>query len=117
MKASELRVGSLVDYEGAVHTVYEIQTNLCRSYRNKNNAEMYLHGYSEIKPIPLTEEWLTKLGFDGCNWIDAGALGFQYLPYEKCVTLIYSESVSVPNIQFVHQLQNLYFALTGEELK
>ena len=30
----------------------------------------------------------------------------------ECITLIYDE----PHFQFVHQLQNLYFALTGQEL-
>lgn len=66
------------------------------------------------KPIPLTEEWLLKFGFEyksygygekewkQWNYKGFNLNGFEYSSYLK--------------IDYLHQLQNLYFALTNEEL-
>ena len=76
-------------------------------------------------PIPLTEEWLLKFGFDYIRnineyhnrKINEGAY------YLKPVGDVYDHwylyhktKMITSNIQHVHQLQNLYFVLTGEEL-
>jgi len=71
-----------------------------------------------IKPIPLTEEWLIKFGFQD-NTIRIGEMqiifdedyGSYYLGDEQEIGLN-------PDLEIkhVHQLQNLYFALTNEEL-
>lgn len=82
----------------------------------------------DIDPIPLTEEWLEKLGFTlggynmlfwyheklkgldfaGINWADAEYPEYQFLNY--------GIGTEIYQVYYVHQLQNLYFALTGEEL-
>ena len=79
-----------------------------------------------IQPIPLTEEWLIKFGFEkyrNCF------LSYQKI-YEKSYIhfRIFNKSTIsfvIKNrsgkdeyklIESVHQLQNLYFALTGEQL-
>ena len=82
----------------------------------------------EYKPIPLTQEWLVKLGFD--------KLENDIPTYFKCFgNLIeddyeFSFNIYVDSeqnyfitvfgrkiiIKHAHQLQNLYHALTGEEL-
>ena len=68
----------------------------------------------DYHPIPLTEEWLTELGFrnyDVNKW-DTDAMTL--LKYDEgCKYLANHLHV---NIFYVHQLQNLYFALTGNEL-
>lgn len=66
---------------------------------------------SEYNPIPLTEEWLLKFGL----WKYYGRF------YKQPVISIDRDlKVRLPrnyaNIIYVHQLQNLYFALTGYEL-
>ena len=69
----------------------------------------------DIEPIPLTEEWLLKFGFEKTS--------LHYL--KKDGIIIQSEDnyfecflgSIVVKLQWLHQLQNLYFALTGEELK
>ena len=72
--------------------------------------------------IPLTEEWLLKFGFkesktffgrnsfekDGYHLIKNG----KYFEF-----LVIGSSVILAKIKYVHQLQNLYFALTGKELE
>jgi hypothetical protein len=58
-----------------------------------------------FEPIPLTEEWLMKFGFDEKEPVLISS--WKFSPF--CETII-------TKCEHVHQLQNLYFALTGEEL-
>ena len=59
----------------------------------------------EYKPIPLTEEWLVKLKMEHNESLTKGNGTYWF-------TLITPHTP----ITYVHQLQNLYHALTGEEL-
>lgn len=76
----------------------------------------------DFHPIPLTEEWLLKFGFDKSDVFDERGylfsnynLNINYYTYldwdedNKCLE-------KYPHIKYVHQLQNLFYALTGEEL-
>lgn len=73
-------------------------------------------GWEEIEPIELTEEWLINFGFkeNTTSWT------FIYVPnYCKPVKLIKYHNRLYFNgkcIHEIHQLQNIYFTLTGEEL-
>lgn len=78
-----------------------------------------------FKPIPLTEEWLLKFGFklnklgNLCKYIETKENGsrfitFKYSNYYKN-WYIYLEHN--PPCQYLHQLQNIIFVLTGEELE
>lgn len=79
-----------------------------------------------IKPIPLTEEWLLKLGFEkrivnhfNIHLGNGKYFGIEhYTPdgfeYLRWVLVGYEQTENI--IRYVHQLQNLYFALTGTEL-
>ena len=80
------------------------------------SGESYIE--SKIKGVKLTEEWLLKFGF---NKKDISELPFDELIYEKGNIQINDEmefynGIFTQKIKYVHQLQNLYFALTGEEL-
>jgi hypothetical protein len=118
MKASELRIGNIVRY-GANNRVLDAELFL-----------QLLKYTTPFDPIPLTEEWLLKLGFkqcgyemlswkhetllpsfnlDGINWADFDEPDYQFLNYKVADEIL--------RIDYVHQLQNLYFTLTGEELK
>ena len=77
--------------------------------------------------IPLTEEWLLKLGArkDGetvyvIKTIRGAQIHALRWEGELKIGILYGTisggSVTFHHIKFVHQLQNLYFALTGEEL-
>jgi hypothetical protein len=77
----------------------------------------------EIEGIPLTEEWLLRAGFSqsGLYWVkdqvyihDTYSLCTKYNEYALfCYKYNYAERLIV----YVHQLQNLYHALTGQELE
>lgn len=65
--------------------------------------------WDRIKPIPLTEEWLTKFGFIYRSLI------FGYLKFEIEENILYLNEVGL-KIKYIHELQNLYFSLTKEKL-
>ena len=70
-----------------------------------------------VYPIPLTEEWLLRLGFtysdingDSGHWQNFSVFSFQILGGEE--GFVYANRY----ITTVHQLQNLYQSLCGKEL-
>jgi hypothetical protein len=74
------------------------------------------------KPIPITPEWLERMGFGfekiGNGWhLDVEINHYcLYSESGKYVDLfVFSDEVG-QQCQYIHQLQNLYFALTGEEI-
>jgi len=87
------------------------------------NEEYYLQ---RCEPIPLTEEWLLKFGFEiggnhiSTNLTTAKIKGFAINTYsnfdEKYWWLGYYTNSVNSHIKYLHQLQNLYFSLTGIEL-
>ena len=121
MKANELRIGNLVNStllnECRKIDAWALSVIEQGNYQNSHNTTITV-----FEPIPLTEEWLLKFGFSKSPFDKTS------LQYKKDIySLIGNEEnwfcLSVGNfvhtkvrIQYLHQLQNLYFALTGEEL-
>lgn len=71
----------------------------------------------EFEGIPLTEEWLLKFGFSGALYYFKSGFEFSLKKQSDGFVMIINDYEECwPEIQYVHQLQNLYFALTGEEL-
>ena len=79
---------------------------------------------NETHPIPLTEEWLERFGFKlpAHSWIGDKFHLSEYGEGSKhpnggvWVVAMNKNNAIIAEIQYVHQLQNLYFALVGEEL-
>lgn len=128
MKANELRIGNLVyfDFNGKsdLHIIIprDIHVmNLCEI--GKEESECY-------KPIPLTKEWLLKFrfelqyGFGGIKryykdryLIENGISMFFDNGFSFRITTDAQNSTHASSVKYVHQLQNLYFALTSKELE
>ena len=84
----------------------------------------------ELAPIPLTEDWLLRAGFgkqtvNGFNIFHIYVLMTDFYLRESFKVGYYwgavingrpYELTDAINYEYVHQLQNLYFALTGDEL-
>jgi hypothetical protein len=71
--------------------------------------------------IPLTAEWLKRFGFKSASegYWDDGALEVGYTTTDENMQYEYLSIKSLTemvDLKYVHQLQNLYFALTGQEL-
>lgn len=114
MKATELRIGNYVYQSDAYgdtpitgYQIYQFDT-FCR-------GGIVADYYKGFKPIPLTEEWLLRFGFekDDTIWIKHPIYGLLEKNGRFFIELGETGGIY---IQYVHQLQNLYFALTGEEL-
>lgn len=66
-------------------------------------------------PIPLTHEWVKKFGFKISNTVG----GFEAWDLKESSFRLLDGKIPprIGNaVQYVHQLQNLYFSLMGEEL-
>jgi hypothetical protein len=117
MEAKDLRIGNLIYQFDTVENVTVDTFNALDDGFSKDSFE----------PIPLTEEWLVKFGFE-CIEKDVPCLRDRTMSrfflnnfnieilsdgqiYQK-----HFESTELINCDYIHQLQNLYFALTGEEL-
>lgn len=99
----------------------------------KNYIELFLHKLAtmpvidaaDIIGLELTEEWMQKLGFSKTDnvWRNKHHMFLDkwYISQkEKHGVLLLSVIMFggyVRHIKYVHELQNLYFALTGEELE
>lgn len=86
-----------------------------------NIVLLSVYQHQEFTPIPLTEEWLVKFGFEinkhhFTKWINETNTFIIMFDDRKKNYFICDCPIDC-NIKFVHQLQNLYFALTGEELE
>lgn len=72
-----------------------------------------------IEPIPLTEDWLLKFGFDKFSSVQYDRDDFwaiQFQEWGKDKGSYYCNHLEI-TIKYVYQLQNHYFALYGEELE
>jgi len=113
MTANELRIGNLVDLGNRIAKVIEINHLACVVVDLEETQDT-IEDYDRTKPIPLTEEWLLKFGFKR----NGKKLTFWKIDLVEDEEGIFSfdESRIYIDVKYVHQLQNLYFALTGEEL-
>jgi len=113
LKASDLRVGNLLNLLGEIVKV-ECISNV---FKRKDMYWISTEGLLPMKifhfkPILLTEEWLNKLGYDLISENHFGVLGHLIWKIEG---RFYCDKNGV-QLKYVHQLQNLYFALTQREL-
>jgi hypothetical protein len=121
MKANELRIGNFIkDSGGKVLRISWFERNKVCQEMWTQNKDMELHPLTEyfdsIRPISLTKEWIDR--FDWFS-IDEDKYTFRDIEYYQISeegSLYFTNRYTCTEIKYVHQLQNLYFALTGEEL-
>ena len=120
MNSSDLRIGNWVAYNNDFFIIKTISKYRVTATRGRGDVEF---DYTSIKPIELTEEILLKCGFE------QELIKHQYslrlitlqLPNENDYHKkgrVYYNSWAIKNecVEYLHQLQNLYFSLTNEEL-
>jgi hypothetical protein len=111
MKANELRIGNWVS------TIYGMEFQVYpMAFKQMPTDEKHNLILNTWKPIPLTEKWLFKFGFiksSDNNYYK----GDKFTIYNRFENFgLIGGLLSWKEFKYVHQLQNLYFALTGEEL-
>ncbi len=127
MKASELRIGNHIKLMLNDQDFVEVQVTA-------NDIEAVNNKKGVYEPIPLKVEWLLKNGFSKENFdyiIPIGDCMLEWLglmPHDQQCSAysVYimqgdededDQVVFLSDISYVHQLQNLYFAITGNEFK
>ena len=126
IEARELRINNLISHNGLICTVEIINGELDQIDFLGYDDFYYSDKTENLEPIPLTEEWLLKFGFEKIYSTKVRSvfdfsedLRFGYLDNfgfsntSSGVTFIGNK---FEHIKYVHQLQNLYFALKLEEL-
>lgn len=145
MKANDFRLGNIINhqeyksiFQGVITSISPYRVGIDNHTSIKLNSE-------NLIPIPLTEEWLFKFGFmevassillpsfmANISWSNADFKVISVCP-EKGNQYIYLRhgeknaprenddiicvfNGDVNGTLYVHTLQNLYFALTGQEL-
>lgn len=129
IQVNKFQVGNyILDYEAdskssIYYKVEEVKKLQSVELLNSDLGVSYRDGSlwtSNPEPVPLTEEILLKCG----SWDIANGLICYSLVYDEvlCSWLFYVYSIEGRRINcglinYLHQLQNLYFALTQEELE
>jgi len=126
MKSTEFRIGNLVLNDRCLNTIENLLSDGVCTLKTKQGN--FIHArYELIEPVPLTEELLMKFGFkkfdhepnseeEKCTEYCIGKLSIVDWGRGFIMSNSFSFELRV-KLEYVHQLQNLYFALTGVELQ
>ena len=128
---NELRIGSIIKYLRAdlIVKIKIVDNKLLSILTNQENQIDRSCHY----PIGLTKEWFKKLGFieheneydttyeieikDGYKLESVKSLTYTSFLLREVNNVTGDQLFFLPhNIEYVHQLQNLYFSLSGKEL-
>lgn len=136
MKAQELRIGNWVLIPNSLEDeiiiptidkrVLAIQRDGLLIHSSPHESKDYVVPLKHTMPIPLTEDWLKKFGFEKDSHFK-NRFSIDIIEGEKLLLIlhinIHSKEFEINAghktlcvLEYVHQLQNLYHALTGEEL-
>jgi len=133
IQAKELRIGNRVNmpFLGSLELEViglAVKDDFQLYIQSKSFENTFFEKPEKYRPIPLTEEWLIKLGFDfektelgvdfyikqvGIDFLRFSSKGHWSISSGKS-TWYMDRNFKSP--KHVHTLQNLYFALTSEEL-
>lgn len=118
MGVKNIRLSNFVSKGNEMTIVYSISMNDENDKINGVDA-------SKFKPIRLTDQWLSMFGFKkNKSWGDSYELN-SFIVDENPLRLNEyffrniinnEELILLKDFRFVHELQNLYFTLTDEEL-
>lgn len=143
IKANEIRIGNfLFNDDGIISKVtgfspfdYSIRCDeeegcmiLFDSFPSDGSERKgYEMESSYFEPIPLSEEWLLKFGFEKLTSKEEGfrSTSYTYKDKKNFISFIVHFDDGLLSVSFwqgnekkyVHQLQNLFHSLTGKELE
>lgn len=130
----EFRVGNLVSYNSQFTTIsgiYSPEPDINSRFNGVHVVEIFPSEpfnvpLSEISPLKISGEILIDLGFSPKDLLEEynlsiGRLQFSFRRAGGSLNLLLlyegNQLIPISRIEFVHQIQNLIFSLTGQELK
>src|SRR5699024_8268766 len=130
-KAKSFRLGNIIEYDSRLFTIDVIAEEF--PTLNTTDFGIGVVGWNNIKPVEITRERLIDLGFDGDSqdmWIvlptgEGLELHFSCVMKEVWIT---KDGISdvlrcshkymyLKDIDYIHEMQNLFFVLSGTELE
>jgi hypothetical protein len=133
MTANELRIGNIVDLGNRIAKIIDISHLSC-TVADLEETQDTIEDYDRVQGLILTDEWFEKWGFykDGEYW-SMGIFDYKYcFKYRDWANnwAFYQEYTDSPDsnddgkkypisfdIQYVHQLQNIWYSLLHEEIE
>jgi hypothetical protein len=115
----ELMIGNRIIYGGNEIIVEGVVGR--KIYHSRGKFDQNIEpAYNPFRPIPLTEEWLIRFGarpFQNGFIIDKYP-HMEYFLWSNAYNMFVWQrcEARLRGIEYVHQLQNLYFAVTSTEL-
>jgi hypothetical protein len=139
MKVNELRIGNIVgfkdrtDFYARINDISVLGGVHISRFWEDGTLDDQPEVIEDLTPIPLTEKWLLKFGFEKTEgmhvntykkmiksistveeiYMIISSKNYYWVGYRYNMDL---RDVGLGELNYVHQLQNLVFALTGEEL-
>ncbi|WP_316743783.1 hypothetical protein [Pedobacter antarcticus] len=130
MKVTEVRIDNYVkgqDGSFRIHKVSGVEGNLIKTQPltlvswQSNEPVSDFDGHSSALPIPIDETWLLKFGWDReSETIGMPGSDALIVSENNCSSVRLMDNTGnylSKSFNCVHELQNLYFGLTGEELE
>lgn len=119
MKPNSLRIGNYVYDRGGKILKIDYWERPGMVAQNMVIEGITVHPMTEevkyLKPIPLTEDWLIKFNIKKMPESEYTINTYNLAGFKlwmKDGKFLFNDQIS---IEYVHQIQNLYFALTSEE--
>jgi hypothetical protein len=116
MDVKELRIGNWINHRHSKLSFIVSEINAFNQ-NTVNGIEL-----SDCEPIPLTKDWLLKFGFfiaETNGTLEATLINFRYTVQtanDYNGFFFCDGEIVLINFEYVHQLQNLFFSLSGKEL-
>jgi len=137
LKASDLRIGNLINSKllGTNHLVQGLIVRNGKEHLYTDLQESY-SDFEDWQPIPLSEQWLLDFNFykdnygiyertkdntpyvSGCEiefWIKQCTVDGKKV-WDLCIGKTLDKLTHLTYIEFVHELQNIFYSLKKEEL-
>jgi hypothetical protein len=107
LKINEIKIGNIILWDGVEYIV------------KPSFYDQYENGDTNIKPIPLSVEWLKKAGYKQLKRIEKT---YSLSSFEDNSSIYFTgvrfiHIITGTQLDFVHELQNLHFCLQKQELK
>lgn len=126
LRASELRLGNYIidqSYPERECRVFRLNCGIEYpiTYSYNKAFEYTSQRAIGLSGVPITDEWLMNLGFKKMGKHDVFEIdNLRFVIGTGCLVYLIDEDdrnkYCVKAMQFIHEIQNTYFALTGKEL-
>ena len=110
MKPTDLRIGCYVKLRdsGEIVRVERLSRRKCGFFHGNDKSRSYYRRFSEIEPVLIYDHWqnINCRQLTWCGYEDGDEM-----------YLYYYHSWPHKTFRYIHELQNIHYALTGNEIE